>query len=169
LILFGLTDPALVTAPCLIQTLSNLATPPEMTHKKPKSTAPSLIESQGKRGRECFEWRFVERFPHRRQCRHLRGKPVDQCHITNFPTAIDRISPAKAIFTGLGAVGRLGSTAFYATAGATSGHLATDRVIFNTTTGDVYYDADGSASGSAVQIAVLDGHSALAYTDVPMF
>ena len=73
------------------------------------------------------------------------------------------------MFTALGAVGTLGTTAFYAAAGATSGHLATDRVIYNTTTGALYYDADGSSSGAAVQIGVVDGHPTLAYTDVLIF
>ncbi len=50
-----------------------------------------------------------------------------------------------------------------------AGHLATDRVIYNTTTGALYYGADGSGSGAAVQIGVLDGHPTLAYTDVLIF
>ena len=84
-------------------------------------------------------------------------------------TGIDHISLSKTMFTMLGAVGTLGSTAFYAAAGATTGHLATDRVIYNTTTGALYYDADGNGSGAAVQIGVLDGHPTLAYTDVLIF
>ena len=90
-------------------------------------------------------------------------------HATGSTTASDHISIAKATFTALGAVGTLGTTAFYAAAGATSGHLATDRVIYNTTTGALYYDADGSSSGAAVQIGVVDGHPTLAYTDVLIF
>jgi Ca2+-binding RTX toxin-like protein len=61
------------------------------------------------------------------------------------------------------------STAFYTEAGATTGHLATDRVIYNTTTGALYYDADGNGSGAAVQIGVSDGHPTLAHTDVLVF
>ncbi|MEI6799094.1 MAG: calcium-binding protein [Pseudomonadota bacterium] len=90
-------------------------------------------------------------------------------HITDFTTASDHVSLSKAMFTMLGAVGTLGSTAFYAAAGATTGHLGTDRVIYNTTTGALYYDADGNGSGVAVQIGVLDGHPTLAYTDVLIF
>ena len=52
---------------------------------------------------------------------------------------------------------------------ATKGHLATDRVIYNTTNGVLCYDKDGSGSGAAVQIGVLDGHPTLAYTDVLIF
>ena len=90
-------------------------------------------------------------------------------HITDFTTASDHVSLSKAMFTMLGAVGTLGSTAFYAAAGATTGHLATDRVIYNTTTGELYYDADGIGSGAAVQIGVLDNHPTLVYTDVLIF
>ena len=84
-------------------------------------------------------------------------------------TGIDHISLSKAIFTGLGAVGSLRSTAFYAAAGATTGHLAPDRMIYNTTTGAMYYDANGNGLGAAVQIGVLDGHPSLPYTDVMIF
>lgn len=90
-------------------------------------------------------------------------------HITDFSSGSDRISLSKVVYAALGGVGTLASTAFYAAAGAKSGHLATDRVIYNTTTGALYYDADGSGSGKAVQIAVLDGHPALAYSDVLIF
>ena len=46
-------------------------------------------------------------------------------HNNDVTTASDQISRPKAIGTGLGAVGTLGSTAFYAAAGDTTGHLAT--------------------------------------------
>jgi hypothetical protein len=38
-------------------------------------------------------------------------------------------------------------------------------VIYNATTGALYYDAYGNGSGAAVQIGVLDSHPTLAYTD----
>jgi Ca2+-binding RTX toxin-like protein len=90
-------------------------------------------------------------------------------HITDFSSGSDRISLSKVVYAALGGVGTLASTAFYAAAGVKTGHLGTDRVIYNTTTGALHYDADGSGSGKAVQIAVLDGHPALAYSDVLIF
>jgi Ca2+-binding RTX toxin-like protein len=57
----------------------------------------------------------------------------------------------------------------HAAAGATTGHLATDLVIYNTSTGTLYYDADGIGSGAAMQIRVLDNNLTLAYTDLFTF
>ena len=90
-------------------------------------------------------------------------------HITDFTTASDHMSLSKVTFAALGALGTLGTTAFYAAAGATTGHLAADRVIYDTNTGALYYDKDGNGSGAAVQIGVLDNHPTLAYTDVLIF
>ncbi|MEI6800736.1 MAG: hypothetical protein WCO04_16210 [Pseudomonadota bacterium] len=43
-------------------------------------------------------------------------------------------------------------------------------MIYNTSTGALYYDADGSGQRAAVvQIAVLDGHPTLAFSDVLIF
>jgi Ca2+-binding RTX toxin-like protein len=94
-------------------------------------------------------------------------KGVD--HITDFTSGSDRISLSKATYVALGAKGALDPATFYAAAGATKGHLETDRVIYNTSTGALYYDADGSGAGKAVQIAVLDSHPAMVYTDVLIF
>jgi Ca2+-binding RTX toxin-like protein len=47
--------------------------------------------------------------------------------------------------------------------------MATDRVVYNTSTGALYYDADGSGAGKAVQIAVLESKPVLDYSDVLIF
>ena len=66
----------------------------------------------------------------------------------------------------LGATGTtLSADAFWAAAGATAGHDATDRIIYDTTTGALYYDADGSGRGAAVQIAQLKAGQALSAND----
>jgi len=89
--------------------------------------------------------------------------------ITDFAKGSDHISLSQSVFTGLGAVGTLTSDAFYAAAGAVAAHDGTDRVIYNKTTGALYYDADGQGGAAAVQFAVLDKVPALAYTDVLIF
>ena len=89
--------------------------------------------------------------------------------ITDFAKGTDKISLSKSVFSGLGDVGTLTSEAFYAAAGAVTAHDGTDRVIYNKTTGALYYDADGQGGADAVQFAVLDKVPALAYTDVLIF
>jgi len=59
-----------------------------------------------------------------------------------------------------------GDERFYAAAGATSGHDANDRLVYNTTTGDLYYDADGSGAEVALQVASLQGAPTLAASDI---
>jgi hypothetical protein len=45
-------------------------------------------------------------------------------------------------------------------------HDANDRVIYNTTTRGLYYDADGSGSGAAQLIATLQAGATVAATDI---
>lgn len=90
--------------------------------------------------------------------------------ILSFTSGGDKIVLENGIFTALGATTGNFVTAdarFYSAAGATAGHDANDRVIYNTTTGALYYDADGSGTSSAVQIALIgtSTHPALAATD----
>jgi len=81
----------------------------------------------------------------------------------------DTIDLSKAVFTGLvGAPGTtLSAAAFYASATATGAHDADDRIIYNSTTGKLYYDADGLGNTAAVQIAVIgaSSHALLSYAD----
>lgn len=74
--------------------------------------------------------------------------------IKAFVTADDTIQLDDAIFTAAGAVGNLAANAF--TTG-TAAHDANDRIIFNSTTGALLYDADGSGGGAAIQFATLSG------------
>ena len=62
----------------------------------------------------------------------------------------------KTVFTALAVSNApLNADGFFAAAGATAGADATDRIVYNTTTGDLYYDADGSGAGAAVVFAKL--------------
>ncbi len=85
--------------------------------------------------------------------------------ITDF-VAEDTIRLENAIFTALTTTGTLASGAFYAAAGATAAHDADDRIIYNTTTGALYYDANGTGSGAAVQFATLSTHPGLTNADI---
>ena len=87
--------------------------------------------------------------------------------LADFESGIDKIDLSKAIFKALGSTGTLNADAFYANAGATSGHDTTDRFVYNTTSGALYYDADGSGKNVAVQIALIGvaSHPDLVVTD----
>jgi Ca2+-binding RTX toxin-like protein len=91
---------------------------------------------------------------------------VDQ--VTDFMSASDRLNFDNAVFTALGTDGNFvaGDARFAAGAGFTSGRDASDRIVYDTNTGNLYYDSDGSGTGAAQFVATLQGHPALAATDV---
>lgn len=96
--------------------------------------------------------------------------PANVDLITDFSRADhDRIELAKAVFGQLsGTAGSyLASDEFYAAAGATAAHDASDRIVYNTTTGALYYDADGIGGLASAQIALLGNgtHPTLSYGD----
>lgn len=80
----------------------------------------------------------------------------------------DMLLLSKATFTGFSYTGTLNSDAFLAAAGATEANDASDRVIYDTATGILYYDADGVGGTAAVEFAQLGGvqHPALVYSDL---
>ncbi len=88
--------------------------------------------------------------------------------ITDFVTGSDQLVLVNTAFSAVGAAGDFspGDARFWAAAGATSGHDATDRMVYNTSTGSLYYDPDGSGSGAAQLIATLAGAPAVAATDI---
>ena len=79
----------------------------------------------------------------------------------------DSIQLSQNIFMGLGGVGDLVADQFWSGADVTRAHDATDRIIYNTSTGDLYYDADGSAARyAAVLVAHLAGAPILLAADL---
>ena len=76
--------------------------------------------------------------------------------ITDFQPGVDKIHLKSTLFRGTGATGSpLAATAFRAGAGLSAGLLATDRILLNTSTGLLSYDADGSGKTGAVAFAQL--------------
>lgn len=82
--------------------------------------------------------------------------------ITDFSVADDTIRLDNAVFTAFGWNGTMPSRAFYVGAAA---HDSTDRIIYNSTTGALSYDRDGTGSAAAIQFAELSPGLALTYQD----
>ena len=86
--------------------------------------------------------------------------------ITDFKhEQTDVLDLSAKVFNGFGHTGALSADEFYAAAGATSAHDATDRIVYDTSAGQLYYDADGSGGAAAIAIALLKGSPALVAAD----
>jgi serralysin len=79
----------------------------------------------------------------------LGGGNIDA--IADFSVAADTIVLNNAVFTGL-AAGVLAAGAFVIGSAAAD---ADDRIIYDSGTGALYFDADGSGAGAAIQFATL--------------
>lgn len=87
--------------------------------------------------------------------------------ITDFVAADDTIHLAAAIYEAIG-LGVLKAADFQANASGLAMD-ASDRVIYETGTGHLYYDADGSGASGKVQIATLNAGLALTAADFFVF
>ena len=88
--------------------------------------------------------------------------------MTDFVSGTDELLFENGTLTALGAAGAwaAGDARFWAAAGATSGHDANDRIVYNTSTGALYYDADGSGAGAAQVVATFTGTPGIVATDI---
>ena len=82
--------------------------------------------------------------------------------IFDFSTIDDRILLSGSVFTALGAPGPLAPSEFFIGAGA---HDASDRIIYNSTTGALTYDPDGTGAASATRFAAVSTSLALTNAD----
>jgi Ca2+-binding RTX toxin-like protein len=87
-------------------------------------------------------------------------------NIVDFTAASDKVALDDAIFTAIGPLGALNANAFFAGSAA---HDADDRIIYNSATGQLFYDADGNGTGAAVLFATLQGNPDLAANDFMVF
>src|SRR5207237_1289164 len=96
--------------------------------------------------------------------------------VADFASNWDMLRFDASAFTALGGAGHFaaGDARFYAAAGATGGHAAAERLVYNASTGQLYYDPRGAhalarhapvdrgdaAHGGEVDVApVLDRHA----------
>lgn len=76
--------------------------------------------------------------------------------ITDFSHAADTIQLSRTVFAGLGA--RFGADQFWSGAGVTAAHDGSDRIIYDTTSGALLFDRDGTGTTyAAVRFATLTG------------
>ena len=85
--------------------------------------------------------------------------------LTDFVPGRDRLELENGVFWKLANAGPLAAVNFRATAAGTA-QDANDFVVYETDTGKLFYDADGSGSEAAVLVAVLTGAPALAAADI---
>lgn len=81
--------------------------------------------------------------------------------IEDFVPGVDRIALYTGAFPGL-ALGALPAGAFVV---GTSAQDADDRIIYDNSTGALFFDADGSGSAAAVQFVTLAGTPAISSSD----
>ena len=82
--------------------------------------------------------------------------------ITDFAAGVDTVALASAAFTQAGAVGPLAAGAFFIGAAA---HDASDRIIYNSGSGALLYDPDGTGAQAATQFATVSQGLALTAGD----
>ncbi|MBI4249249.1 MAG: calcium-binding protein [Elusimicrobia bacterium] len=87
--------------------------------------------------------------------------------VIDFVSGTDKLVLDDDIFTALTVGTTLASGAFYSGSGISEAHDANDRIIYDTGTGNLYYDADGTGTGSEeIQFANISGGPVLAATDI---
>jgi Ca2+-binding RTX toxin-like protein len=100
--------------------------------------------------------------------RHMGTANADA--LPDFATNWDSIHLDRSVFTEVGATRfESGDDRFHAAAGATGGADAEDRIVFNSSTGQLYYDADGSGAGAAELIATVGSGRTVAAIDIEVF
>ena len=87
---------------------------------------------------------------------------VDQ--ITDFNVAADTIILENAIFSTIVGTGTLTAAQFVANTAGTA-QDASDRIVYETDTGKLFYDSNGDAAGGATQFAQLAAGLALTNND----
>ncbi len=86
--------------------------------------------------------------------------------ITDFSVAEDTIYLDSTVFSDMGAGGELAAGAFHEGSAAAD---VDDRIIYDSATGRLYYDADGNGAEAAVQFAQVTAGTALTNADFFVF
>ncbi|HEX8258521.1 MAG TPA: calcium-binding protein, partial [Allosphingosinicella sp.] len=96
----------------------------------------------------------------------LFGAPIDGVvnidDLTDFVAGEDSLHLDRAVFEGIAADGALGEEAFHVGAEAAD---AGDRLIYNQTSGEIFYDADGTGAAAAILFARVEAGTVLTHLD----
>ncbi|PYF11821.1 serralysin [Rhodobacter viridis] len=84
--------------------------------------------------------------------------------ITDFVVVDDTIRLDRSFFTGIASTGTLAASAFTSNTTGLAAD-ASDRIIYETDTGKVWYDVDGQGGATRVLVATLDDHLAMTNAD----
>jgi serralysin len=90
------------------------------------------------------------------------NRSTNSDRIADFSVPGDTIRLENAVFSKLTKTGTLASSAFWT---GSSAHDTSDRIVYNSGTGAVLYDPDGTGRSAAVQFATLVNKPKVAYTD----
>jgi Ca2+-binding RTX toxin-like protein len=82
--------------------------------------------------------------------------------ITDFTPGLDRIAFASSVFTALDPADSLPVDAFHI---GNAAHDADDRIIYEASTGRLFYDSNGTAAGGSIQFAEISSGLALTNSD----
>ncbi|HMW16620.1 MAG TPA: M10 family metallopeptidase C-terminal domain-containing protein [Accumulibacter sp.] len=88
--------------------------------------------------------------------------------VVDFQSGVDSLQLSLAVFKGLGAMpGNLSAEQFWSGNGVIAAHDASDRLIYNTATGELFYDVDGLGGAAATSVALIGAlsHPTLTYSD----
>jgi hypothetical protein len=80
--------------------------------------------------------------------------PGNLDRITDFKHSQDKLVLSKTIFGNL----TVDANTFFAGPGATAAHTAAERIIYDKTTGGLYFDSDGAGGTAPIEFAVLVHH-----------
>ena len=87
---------------------------------------------------------------------------VNADRILDFAAVDDSIFLKRAVFTGIASIGTLSSAAFHT---GTVADDAADRIVYDQTTGRIFYDADGNGGVAAVLFATVTAGTVLTHAD----
>ncbi len=83
--------------------------------------------------------------------------------VKDFHHGQDRIMLDEYDFRAIGA--KLDASEFYAAPGAAKAHARNDHIVYDTRSGELYYDADGKGGDAGILFAKLSGHPSLSHGD----